>query len=179
MQKFEVYTDGSCTPNPGRGGYGILIRDETDTSRAFIGGEASSTNNRMEFMGVLNAIKFLPENSEATIYTDSQLVVNVLTGTWNGRATKHFLIEFKELTKNKLIHLKWVKGHNGHKDNEGCHTLATYASSISGKSNHYKGPQVNGSWGPIELRSETPNKSKLVVHVSTAKAHGKWSSNIQ
>ncbi len=102
--KITVYTDGSCMPNPGPGGYGFIFIDPISNKEWFVnGGELNTTNNRMEMTAVIEALKFLSEYSVFKIYSDK---------------------EFDRVSKNKQIEWEWVKAHNGNKYNELVDKLA-------------------------------------------------------
>ena len=151
MQQYEIYTDGSCLPNPGVGGYAAIIYENNHPS-IYVGGEGKSTNNRMEFLAVLSAIKMLPEGAEAIVYTDSQLVINVLTGEWQGKKTKDFLNEYKDLAVDKKISFKWVKAHNGHKLNDACDHIASWARRFNSSEEGFSSPL----WGPVTVTKDAP-----------------------
>jgi len=134
--KTTVYTDGACSGNPGPGGWGIIIKTESGNTE-LSGGEALTTNNRMELMAVIKALEFLQEKSEVTIMTDSQYVKNGIT-TWiigwkkNGWRTadkksvknQDLWTALDELTTSRRIDWEWVKGHAGHPENERADALA-------------------------------------------------------
>lgn len=136
---IEIYTDGACSGNPGPGGWGALIIQDGE-ERELFGGEAETTNNRMEMRAVIEALK--ATSDAITLYTDSQYVKNGIT-TWihgwkrNGWKTasrkpvknKDLWIELDELTINREIDWRWVKGHAGHDGNERADELARRGSS--------------------------------------------------
>jgi len=126
-----LITDGACSGNPGPGGWAALLRYK-DREKLLSGGEAQTTNNRMELMAVISGLLALKRACEVHIITDSKYVMEAFTKGWvekwqaNGWKTAA-----KEPVKNQelweeLIHLvgkhavtwEWVKGHNGHSDNE-------------------------------------------------------------
>ena len=81
MKHVDIFTDGACSGNPGAGGWGSILRYGT-IEKEISGGSADTTNNRMELTAVIEALRLLKEPCEATVYTDSQYVVNGITKGW-------------------------------------------------------------------------------------------------
>ena len=148
MKKVELYTDGACRGNPGRGGYGaILVYGSYE--KEISGGEPMTTNNRMELLGAIEGLSALKEPCEVTLTSDSKYLVDAFTLGWvDGWVASDFRRgkrdEVKnpdlwerliELTKIHKVRFVWVKGHDGHHYNERCDRLATtYADSfLSGR----------------------------------------------
>jgi ribonuclease HI len=144
MSKIEIYTDGACLGNPGRGGWGaILIYKEHQ--KKISGTERESTNNRMELRAPIEALRLLKKSSEVTIHTDSKYVMDGITQwifNWkkNGwKSAKKDPIKNSELwreldaevEKHKII-WKWVKGHSGNHFNEIVDQLAREAAESIG-----------------------------------------------
>jgi ribonuclease HI len=141
MKKVAIFSDGSCLGNPGPGGWGSIIR--TDGKEIELsGGKKHSTNNEMELSAVIEALKHLKEPCEVVVTTDSQYVVKGMTewmAGWvrNGWKTasrqpvknRHFWEELKTLSETHKIHWKWIRGHDGHAENERCDRLAQEASA--------------------------------------------------
>ncbi len=135
-----VYTDGGCSGNPGPGGWGCVIIDETKET-LLSGGEEYTTNNRMELKAAIEALRFIVENESlkarpVAVYSDSQYVKNGITSwinNWkkNGWKTaskkpvlnKELWIELDTFYNQLNIEWKWVKGHAGIKYNEVCDQL--------------------------------------------------------
>jgi len=88
------------------------------------GGEAKSTNNRMEFRAIAHAVASIPEGARGTIYSDSLLAVNVLTGKWKGKKMKPLAREIHRLLADRDITFRWVRGHSGNFWNERADQLA-------------------------------------------------------
>ena len=133
---INIYTDGACKGNPGDGGWGALIIDG-DAKNEIFGGEADTTNNRMEIMAVIMALKTLNTQSKITIYTDSTYVqkgISEWIDKWkiNGWRTsnkkdvknKDLWIELDSLTSKFIINWTWIKGHSGHPENDRADYLA-------------------------------------------------------
>ncbi len=137
MKKVEIFTDGACKGNPGPGGWGAILRYK-DVEKEISGGEADTTNNRMELTAVISALELLKEPCEVELYTDSQYVANAVNLGWakkwkaNGwmrnKKEKALNPELWEkllnLLKKHSVKFNWVKGHAGHPENERCDRLA-------------------------------------------------------
>ncbi|MES9965217.1 MAG: ribonuclease HI [Candidatus Sedimenticola sp. 20ELBAFRAG] len=134
--RVEIYTDGACKGNPGPGGWGALLRYKGKEKELY-GGEAETTNNRMELAAVINALKALTRPSQVLVTTDSQYVKNGISqwihnwkkNGWKTAARKPVKNEdlWRELDQQVALHdveWAWVKGHSGHPENELADTLA-------------------------------------------------------
>lgn len=133
----EIFTDGACSGNPGPGGYGAILR-VGEHVKELSGGEANTTNNRMELMGVIAALSALKYPCDVVLTTDSKYVVDSVTKGWaRGWKAKGWIKSDKKPALNvdlweKLLDLLdvhnvkfvWVKGHAGHPENERCDELA-------------------------------------------------------
>lgn len=141
MKKVEIYTDGACSGNPGPGGYAAILK-YNDTEKEISGGEKNTTNNRMELLAVISALKLLKEPCKVDLYSDSQYVCNALTQGWAKKWQENNWMRNKrekalnpelweELLKLCDIHEVtpiWVRGHDGHEYNERCDKLAVMES---------------------------------------------------
>ena len=138
--KYDIYTDGACSGNPGPGGWGVIIIDEKENQVTLSGGEKSTTNNRMEPTAPIMALKKIKKSSKIVIYTDSTYLKNGITvwienwkkNGWKSAGkkpvkNKDLWVTLDNLTKKKLIFWKWVKAHAGNKFNELADKLATDA----------------------------------------------------
>ena len=137
MKNIEIYTDGACSGNPGVGGYGIVLLYK-DIRKEISAGYKLTTNNRMEIIAVITALKTLKEPCNVTLYTDSKYVVNAINQKWvygwqkNGwkNSSKKQVSNidlWKELLPLLEIHnvkFIWVKGHAENKENNRCDFLA-------------------------------------------------------
>ena len=143
MKSVEIYTDGACRGNPGRGGYGaILVYGKYE--KEICGGEELTTNNRMELTAAIAGLSALRESCKVTLYSDSKYLVDAFNLGWVESWREHGWKRGKDELKNtdlweKLYSLTeahevsfvWVKGHNGHVYNERCEALATaFADSL-------------------------------------------------
>ena len=150
MKKVEIYTDGACSGNPGPGGWGAVLRDRSANGQVFekelSGGDAATTNNRMELTAFIEAVGLLKEPCEIRYCSDSQYVINGLekgwAKSWRARGWKKadkspalnpdLWAKALELAERHRITYVWVKGHAGHPENERCDQLAVAQSKAHG-----------------------------------------------
>jgi ribonuclease HI len=141
---INIYTDGACKGNPGPGGWGALIL-QGDTKNEIYGGEANTTNNRMEIMAVIRALRTINAENEITVFTDSTYVqkgINEWIAKWkiNGWRTsnkkevknKDLWVQLDNLTSQLRINWIWVKGHSGHPENDRADYLANKGVGMQG-----------------------------------------------
>lgn len=141
LTRVELFTDGACSGNPGPGGYGAILRCN-GVEKELSGGAAETTNNRMELSAVIEGLKALKRPCHVTVTTDSQYVVNGITKGWaeswkkNGWRKKDkspalnsdlWELLLQELDRHEVEFI-WVRGHNGHPENERCDALAVKES---------------------------------------------------
>lgn len=137
MSVVEIYTDGSARNNPGRGGYGVILKygeKEKELSQGF----RLTTNNRMELLAVIVGLETLTRHGlDVVIYSDSKYVVDAVEKRWVwGWAKKGFKDKknpdlwrrFLDIYAKHNVKFKWIKGHNDHPYNERCDVLATQAA---------------------------------------------------
>jgi len=140
MKHVSIHTDGSCLGNPGPGGWAALLR-YGEKEREVVGGEAQTTNNRMELMAAIAALEVLTEGCEITLHIDSQYVRQGITEWMPGWVRRGWKTAGGDPVKNRdlwerlhaatgrhKIDWKWVKGHNGDPDNERVDVLARNAA---------------------------------------------------
>lgn len=134
-----IFTDGACSGNPGPGGWAALLR-WNGHEKTLSGGEAETTNNRMEMMAVICAIEAIKKPSRIELYSDSKYVLDGLTKWLAGWKAKGWKTANKDPVKNQDLwerldsltqahdmHFHWVRGHDGHKENELVDKLAVAA----------------------------------------------------
>ncbi|MGN0537139.1 MAG: ribonuclease HI [Acutalibacteraceae bacterium] len=140
MKEVEIFTDGACSGNPGPGGWGAVLRYHGH-EKEISGGEAQTTNNRMELMAVIEALKCLKEPCSITLTSDSKYVCDAISKGWAKSWQKRGWVkgdktpaknpelweELLKLLESHTVKIVWVKGHNGHPENERCDTLAVNA----------------------------------------------------
>jgi ribonuclease HI len=142
MNKVVVYTDGACRGNPGPGGWGAILMYK-DIEKTVSGFESHTTNNRMELMAAVEALKILKRKCIVELYTDSQYVkqgmsawiFNWRRNGWVGADKKpiknqDLWMALDNISKNHEVHWHWVKGHVGHEFNERADQLARQAIDI-------------------------------------------------
>ena len=135
--KFKIYTDGACSGNPGKGGWAAIILSEKSYQFNLSGRENNTTNNRMELIAPIMALKKIKKKSEITIYTDSKYVKDGITGWINKWKINNWKSSNKKPVKNKdlwikldnscqkhNVNWKWVKAHAGNKFNNLVDQLA-------------------------------------------------------
>lgn len=141
MTTIFAWTDGACSGNPGPGGWGVLLRakegDRIVKERELQGGEAATTNNRMELMAAISALEALTRPSEITVITDSAYVKNGVTQWLHGWKRNGWRTAGRKPVKNEelwrrldeaqarhRVEWQWIKGHAGHAENERADELA-------------------------------------------------------
>ena len=145
MRHVEIFTDGGCLGNPGPGGYGAILACG-EHRRELSGGYKHTTNNRMELMACIIALEALKFSCAVTVYSDSKYMVDSVSKGWavkwkknNWKRSGGDRAENVDLWKRLLssiekhqVKFQWVKGHDGHEENERCDQLATDAAHGSG-----------------------------------------------
>lgn len=139
QQRVEVFTDGACSGNPGPGGWGALLR-YNGVEKELSGGEAETTNNRMEMMAAIAALEALKRPSEVALTTDSTYVKDGITKWIHGWKRKGWKTANRKPVKNQdlwqrldqalarhSVEWHWVKGHSGHEENDRADELARQA----------------------------------------------------
>lgn len=141
LKKVTIYTDGACTGNPGKGGYGaVLIYN--GHRKEISGGYQLTTNNRMEMIAAIASLRSLKEKCEVTLHSDSKYLVDAVNLGWakkwqaNGWKRNHkesaknpdLWQEILDLCQQHYIDFVWVKGHSGILENERCDVLAVAAT---------------------------------------------------
>ena len=138
-QYIEIYTDGACSGNPGKGGWGVYIKTE-DQEVELNGSMDNTTNNRMELTAVIESLKYLKNKSNINLFTDSKYVMQGIEEWIHKWKENNWKTSKKESVKNKELWLEldalvsmhdinwnWVKGHSGDNGNDRADYLATSA----------------------------------------------------
>ena len=136
MKRVEIFTDGACKGNPGPGGWGALLRMGRH-EKELSGGEAHTTNNRMEMTAVIRALEALAEPCEVLLHSDSRYVIDGMTKWIEGWQRKGWITASRKPVLNAdlwheliaaaaphRIEWTWVKGHSGHTENDRVDQLA-------------------------------------------------------
>lgn len=137
MKTVYIFTDGACSGNPGPGGWGAILR-YGQIEKHMSGGEKMTTNNRMELTAVIRALGALKEKCHVVLTTDSKYVCDGINKGWAASWKKNgwrksdkkpalnpeLWDELLTLTENHEVEFIWVKGHNGHHENELCDKMA-------------------------------------------------------
>lgn len=137
MECIDVFTDGSSRGNPGPGGFGAILRYKSNY-KEISQGFRLTTNNRMELLAIIVALESLKTNDiPIRIYSDSKYVIDSIEKRWvngwvktgfKGKKNKDLWLRYLNVAKDLNIQLIWVKGHNGHPENERCDVLAVEAA---------------------------------------------------
>ena len=141
MKRIEMFTDGACSGNPGPGGWGTILR-YNGVEKELSGGEAQTTNNRMELTAVIRGLEALKEKCSVIVTTDSRYVADGIVNGWakSWRAKGWIKSDKKpalnpdlwgrllDLLDEHEVEIQWIKGHAGHPENERCDRLAVAAT---------------------------------------------------
>ena len=140
LPSVTIYTDGGCDPNPGPGGYGVVLLHPKKRAEAS-GGFRLTTNNRMEMRAAIRGLEMLKRPCKVTVFSDSRYLVDAMRRGWVVRWKKRHWWRTKEarvanvdlwerllaLCETHQVSFVWVKGHAGHKENERCDVLSSAA----------------------------------------------------
>ncbi|GHT15682.1 ribonuclease H [Bacteroidia bacterium] len=135
--EIQLYTDGAARGNPGAGGFGVVLKSGT-FRKEISQGYAHTTNNRMELLSVIVGLETLKvPQSQVTVYSDSKYVVDAVEKGWvfwwekkafKGKKNPDLWQRFLQIYRQHKVKFVWLKGHNGHPENERCDQLAVAAS---------------------------------------------------
>jgi ribonuclease HI len=142
LKKVMIYTDGGCIGNPGPGGFGVILKYE-HYSKEISGGFRLTTNNRMELIAAIEGLKTLRYPCDVSLFSDSKYLVEAFNKGWLfnwkkknwKKSDKKDVLnidlweQLYDLSKKHKITFHWVKGHNGHIENERCDRLAVEAAN--------------------------------------------------
>ncbi len=134
---INIYTDGASSGNPGPGGFGVILQSGKHY-KEISEGYRKTTNNRMELLAVITGLESIKNpGQEIMIYSDSKYIIDSVEKKWvfnwvrtsfKDKKNKDLWLRFLEVYKQHKIRFTWVKGHNGHPENERCDELAVQAS---------------------------------------------------
>ena len=149
ITQIQIFTDGSCLGNPGPGGWAYIIQcgeQRVEGSGHYV----ETTNNRMEMMAAIEALKIITPAQSVVLHSDSQLLIKTMTLGWKRKKNQDLWAELDRLCLLHRVTWQWVRGHNGHPENEACDTLAQRAASLAGS---LRGKQAQkGRYVPSEGR---------------------------
>jgi ribonuclease HI len=134
---INIYTDGASSGNPGPGGFGVILQSG-EHYKEISEGYRKTTNNRMELLAVITGLESIKKSGQdIMVYSDSKYIIDSVDKKWvfnwvrsnfKGKKNKDLWLRFLEVYKKHQIRFTWVKGHNGHLENERCDELAVEAS---------------------------------------------------
>lgn len=127
---LSIYVDGSSYPNPGPGGFSVVVYATNDMSEPLYveyGSFKKTTNNRMELHAAYIAHMIQLSYKDSIIYSDSKYAIGTITGAYNGSANRDMINHYRKYVKTKYLKIKWVKGHSGNIGNEYADSIAEAA----------------------------------------------------
>ncbi|MBN8957635.1 MAG: ribonuclease HI [Rhizobiales bacterium] len=195
VQVCTVYCDGGCEPNPGQGGWGVVIEHGDGERVEFFGGEPNTTNNRMELMAAISALEALPATCRAIVRSDSQYVVKGIKFWIHGWKAKGWRVKrggkpvlnvdlwrrLDQAAATRNVTWEWIRGHAGHDGNERADRLASQgrcgAEPAMGSLEWYAGPGrriaptplLGDDWEAIEVAARGAVVAIQARHAATAR----------
>ena len=140
-QPITIFTDGACSGNPGPGGFGVILRCG-HLEKEISAGYRRTTNNRMELLAVITGLEAIKwDNADVTIWSDSSYVVDAVEKGWvfawekknfAKKANSDLWARFLRIYRKHTVRFQWIRGHNGHPENERCDRMAVAAYAGSG-----------------------------------------------
>ncbi|MCI0816481.1 MAG: cyclic pyranopterin monophosphate synthase MoaC [Chloroflexi bacterium] len=124
---IDIHTDGSCLGNPGPGGWGAIVVTD-GAERELSGGDAHTTNQRMEVTAAIKGLETVPASSAVMVHSDSLYLINTMTKGWKRKANVDLWPELDALVRERTVTWRWVKAHAGHAMNERADGLAVAAA---------------------------------------------------
>ena len=160
---IEIYTDGACKGNPGKGAWAAIIIKEGNKTR-LSGSHENTTNNQMELTAVIRALETLAPGQTATVFSDSQYVINSITRNWKRNANLELWRSLDLATKDLSLTWKWVKGHSGHTLNEEADRLANEeVEKMNSVSNNLTHIDESGNASMVDISSKTDTERTAVA----------------
>ena len=127
ISALNIYTDGSCSDNPGPGGWAAIVLSDNDEPLRLSGHDPKTTNNRMELTAAIKGLEAAPPGSEVTLFSDSEYLVKTMTRNWKRNVNKDLWEQLDSLSASRQVAWKWVRGHAGNNWNEEADRLAVSA----------------------------------------------------
>ena len=124
---MNIYTDGSCSDNPGPGGWAAIVLSDNDEPLRLSGHDPKTTNNRMELTAAIKGLEAAPPGSEVTLFSDSEYLVKTMTRNWKRNVNQDLWDQLDSLSGSRQVAWKWVRGHAGNNWNEEADRLAVSA----------------------------------------------------
>jgi ribonuclease HI len=129
--RYTIYTDGSCLKNPGGpGGYAAVIFQDDELIEEVSGGEAVTTNNRMELMAAVVGLRAVREPAVVTLYSDSQYLIKTLTSGWKRMKNTDLWARLDQAARPHRVSWQWIRGHHGNAGNVRADALANRAARL-------------------------------------------------
>ena len=160
---IEIYTDGACKGNPGKGAWAAIIIQEGNKTR-LSGSRENTTNNQMELTAVIRALETLGPGQTATVFSDSQYVINSITRNWKRNANLELWRRLDLITKDLTLTWKWVKGHSGHPLNEEADQLANEeVEKMKDAPNNLTHLDESGNASMVDISAKTDTQRSAVA----------------
>lgn len=160
--KIIIFTDGACKGNPGPGGWAAIVR--TDQSEKELKGyDPDTTNNRMELTAAIKGLEYSPEGSSVIIYSDSSYLVNTMLKDWKRSANLDLWSEIDNLISVRSVGWEWVRGHNGHPDNERADRLASTMAKSRNKGQSFTHLDDEGRISMVDVGWKQESKREAVA----------------
>ena len=160
---IKVYTDGACIGNPGPGGWAAIIVDGS-SRKEIAGREEKTTNNRMELMAAINGLAQTLPGAEVGVETDSQYLVNTMTRNWKRKANHDLWDKLDKLAADRNVRWNWIRGHNGHPENERANMLANReAAKNRGQSRKPTHFDRKGNIHMVDITEKAPTERVAVA----------------
>ena len=129
VEMINIYTDGSCQGNPGKGGWAAVIVEDGE-KRVLSGSEERTTNNRMELMAAIRGLEEVPSATAAKVVSDSEYLVKTMTRNWKRNANRDLWARLDAAVSGRRVEWEWVRGHDGHPENEEANEIARREAGV-------------------------------------------------
>lgn len=173
MEPITIYTDGSCVPNPGPGGWAAIIISDKPTI-TLQGHEEQTTNNRMELLAIIKALESLPEGGHVKIFSDSKYAIHTITHGWRRNANHDLWERLDDETAKRKTEWEWVRGHSGDPMNEQVDMLAREAAQTTSKN-----PKISFSHVDHSGKAQMVDVSSKEPTTREAEAKGSVLTNLK